>query len=248
MLNKPDIATFDISNYKICEKNDIKYLSITLDNKLSWQPDIAKWTARLSKPFEILSKQKHYTAQPSLKVVYNALIHTYLNFSVLNWGGKASEPVLNLFWIYKIKLWNFWKHPTKPLWMKLRPVDRFQRFGGQNTFLWGKIFAFIVCFNKKYSGEKIWDVTKKMWEALPSNSTLWSRAWWNLYKNHILTINKPFKMYAGKFTHSYENNLLLSHLNQCFKSIQTIHDYHTRLATSQTFFTQSKLFSRAVLP
>jgi len=35
MLNKPDIATFDISNYKICEKNDIKYLSITLDNKLS---------------------------------------------------------------------------------------------------------------------------------------------------------------------------------------------------------------------
>ena len=48
-----------------------------------------------------------------LKAVYNALIHPYLNYAVLNWAGHQ-----RLLRIYKTKLWNFWKHPTKPLWMK----------------------------------------------------------------------------------------------------------------------------------
>jgi len=55
-------------------------------------------------------------------------------------------------------------------------------------------------------------------------------------QNNILTINNLFKMSAGKFMHSYENNQLPSHFNQYFKSILTVHEYLTRLACSKNFF------------
>jgi len=41
-------------------------------------------------------------------------------------------------------------------------------------------------------------------------------------QNSILTINNLFKMSAGKFMHSYENNQHPSHFNQYFKSILTV--------------------------
>jgi len=34
-------------------------------------------------------------------------------------GQGFTNCHFNLLWYYKTKLWNFWKHPTKPLWVKL---------------------------------------------------------------------------------------------------------------------------------
>jgi len=70
-------------------------------------------------------------------------------------------------------------------------------------------------------------------------------------QNNILTINNVFKMPAGKFMHSYEDNQLPSHFNQYFKSIQTVHKYPPDLHVqkiSHFLLTQSKLFPRAMLP
>jgi len=50
-------------------------------------------------------------------------------------------------------------------------------------------------------------------------------------QNHIPTTNELFKISADEFMHSYENILLPSNFNQYFKSIQTIHNYSTRLVT-----------------
>ena len=60
-------------------------------------------------------------------------------------------------------------------------------------------------------------------------------------QNHILMANNLFKMSAGKFMHSCENNQLPSHFNQCFKSIQTVHKYPNRLATSKKFLSRVNL-------
>ena len=60
ILNRPkgDTAIFNISinSYQICEKKDIKYLGIILDNKPNWKPHIAKLTTQISKSCGILSK------------------------------------------------------------------------------------------------------------------------------------------------------------------------------------------------
>ena len=65
-----------------------------LDNKLSWKPHVRKVKTQLSRACGILSKLV-------LKVVYNSLIHPYLNYSILNWG-RASNATIQLL----IKLQN----------------------------------------------------------------------------------------------------------------------------------------------
>jgi len=80
-------------------KNDIKYLGIILDNKLNLKPHIAKLTTQISKSCGILSKLRHYTTQPVLEAVYNALIHPYLKYAVLNLGRASKttiQPLENL--------------------------------------------------------------------------------------------------------------------------------------------------------
>ena len=157
ILNRPkgDTAIFNISinSQQICEKNDIRYLSIILDNKLSWKPHIAKLTTQIFKSCGILSILRHYTTPPVLKAVYNALIHPYLNYAVLNWA-RASKTTI-------------------------QPLENLQN----------KAVKFLKTSNKATLGE--------------------------IYiKDNILTINNLFKMSAGKFMHSYENNQLPSHFNQ----------------------------------
>ena len=49
--------------------------------------------------WEIIKKLRHYTTQPVLKAVYNAQIHPYLNYAVLNWGRASKttiQPLENL--------------------------------------------------------------------------------------------------------------------------------------------------------
>jgi len=56
---------------------------------------------QLSRTCGVLSTLKHYTTQSVLKVVYNSLIHSYLNYSMLNWGRVSHANIQAL-----IKLQN----------------------------------------------------------------------------------------------------------------------------------------------
>ena len=79
----------------------IPTVGVLLDNKLSWKPHVQKVKTPLSRACGILSKLKHYTSPPVLKVVYNSLIHPYLNYSVLNWERASNATIKPL-----IKLQN----------------------------------------------------------------------------------------------------------------------------------------------
>ena len=81
-----------INNHTISPEDNLKYLGV-LHNKLSWKPHVQKVKTQLSRACGILFKLKHYTTLPVLKVVYNSLIHPYLNYSVLN-RGRASNATI----------------------------------------------------------------------------------------------------------------------------------------------------------
>jgi len=82
-------------HHSISPKDNLKYLGVLLENKLSWKPHVQKVKNQLSRACGVLSKLKHYTTQSILKVVYNSLIHPYLNYSILNWG-RASNATIQL--------------------------------------------------------------------------------------------------------------------------------------------------------
>jgi len=68
-------------------------------------------------------------------------------------------------------------------------------------------------------------------------------------RNHKLTINKQFKISAGKFMHSYENNLPPSNFNQFSnRSNNSYCNYPTDVQVHKIFPTQSKPFATTMLP
>jgi len=96
-------ASFKVitNNHNIFPEDNLKHLGVLLDNKSSWKPHVQKVKTQPSRTCGILSKLKHYTTLPVLKVVYNSLIHPYLNYPILNWGRASNETILPL-----IKLQN----------------------------------------------------------------------------------------------------------------------------------------------
>ena len=85
-LRKHNPASFKviINNHNISPEDNLKYLGVLLDKKFSWKPHVQKVKTQLSRACGILSKLKHYTTLPVLKVVYKSLIHPYLNYSIFN--------------------------------------------------------------------------------------------------------------------------------------------------------------------
>ena len=88
-----------INDHSISPEDNLKYLGVFLDNKLSWKPHVQKVKTQLSRPCTVLSKFKHYVTQSVLKAVYNSLIHPYLTYSILNWGRASNatiQPLIKL--------------------------------------------------------------------------------------------------------------------------------------------------------
>jgi len=90
-----------INNHSIAPKNNLKYLGVLLDNELSWKPHVQKVKTQLSRACGVISKLKHYTTQFVLKVVYNSLIHPYLNYSILSWGRASNATIQPLIKLQK---------------------------------------------------------------------------------------------------------------------------------------------------
>ena len=91
--HKHDLTSFKvmINNHSISPKDNLKYLSVLLDNKLSWKPHVQKVKTQLSRTCGILSKVKHYTTQSALKVVYNSWIHHGRPQKIFQGGGQRQH-------------------------------------------------------------------------------------------------------------------------------------------------------------
>jgi len=64
-----------INNHSISPEDNLIYLGVLPDNKLSWKPHVQKVKTELSRACGVISKLKHYTTQSVLEVVCNSLIH-----------------------------------------------------------------------------------------------------------------------------------------------------------------------------
>jgi len=67
-----------------------------LDDELNWKPQIEKLVTQLSNSCGMLFKLKHCTNISVLKSVYFALFHSYLTYSILNWGRVNKTTLLPL--------------------------------------------------------------------------------------------------------------------------------------------------------
>jgi len=77
----------------------------------------AHWPLCLVQAMDLHDDDGNIVVSVQLKPACNALIQPYVNYAVLNWE-RLQKLLFSLLWIYKTKLWNIWKHPTKALRMK----------------------------------------------------------------------------------------------------------------------------------
>ena len=98
LMNNHKNINFSVSinHHPISRQSSLKYLDVILDDELNWKPQIEKLVRQLSKSCGILFKLKHYTNISVLKSVYFALFHSYLTYSILNWGRANKTTLLPL--------------------------------------------------------------------------------------------------------------------------------------------------------
>ena len=90
------ISQCKINYHPISKHSSLKYLAIILDGKLNWKPQIEKFVTQLSKSCGMLFRLKHYSNISVLKSVYFALFHSYLTYSIHNWGRANKTTLLPL--------------------------------------------------------------------------------------------------------------------------------------------------------
>ena len=78
-----------MNNEILQEKENMKYLGVILDNKLTWKNHITQTNLRLSKGIGILYKLRQFVSQSTLKSLYFAFVQSNINYCLLNWGNAA---------------------------------------------------------------------------------------------------------------------------------------------------------------
>ncbi|MEC8569017.1 MAG: reverse transcriptase domain-containing protein [Pseudomonadota bacterium] len=107
----------------ISQKEEVKYLGVILDHKLSWKSHINSCTSNLSKCLWAVPRLRRYTNTSTLRLVYYALGYSYLQYGISVYG-KACKSVLQPLLVKSINqsneiLFAEYNSPSSPLFLKL---------------------------------------------------------------------------------------------------------------------------------
>ena len=83
-LKLPDLK---IANNQIERKNAIKVLGVMLDENVNWQEHIRTVENKIAKNIGLLYRAKYLLNESSLKCIYFAYIHSYLNYANIAWAN-----------------------------------------------------------------------------------------------------------------------------------------------------------------
>jgi len=121
MNNRNNIDfSVSISHHPISKQSSLKYLGVKLDDKLNWKPQSEKLVTQLFKSYGILFKLKRYITISVLKSAYFALFHSYLTYSILNWGRANKTTLLPLIRLQNkaMRTLEYYKTKTTVLYFK----------------------------------------------------------------------------------------------------------------------------------
>lgn len=84
-VNEPADETVQYNGVGIEQVDTIKYLSITLDNKLNWKPHIHDLSTKLASMTGMLTKIGKFMPVSIMKLLYFSLVHSRIDYGALNW-------------------------------------------------------------------------------------------------------------------------------------------------------------------
>ena len=75
-----------INNHDIERVNIMKFISVLLDDNLSWKEHIKHLENKIDKSIGLMHRGKPFLDKKSLLALYYSYIHSYLNYANLAWG------------------------------------------------------------------------------------------------------------------------------------------------------------------
>ena len=96
----PDTALY-IGNVKIKEVDEIKFLGVIIDKKLSWDAHITKLQKKLKAMIAVICRISPYIQPENYKALYHTLFESHLTYCISAWGGVSSHKTDVLFRIQK---------------------------------------------------------------------------------------------------------------------------------------------------
>ena len=71
-------------------RNCCKFLGLMIDHKLTWSEHISYTKSKISRSLYAMNRLKHMIGKQYLKTLYDSLVHSYLSYGVILWGGTYS--------------------------------------------------------------------------------------------------------------------------------------------------------------
>ena len=96
--NKPKF-TLTINNHILKQQHCTKYLGITIDDNISWNPHITKLKTQLAQTCFALSKLRKYANNKTMKKVYYSLFYSKIKYCISSWGASldsTNDPIVKL--------------------------------------------------------------------------------------------------------------------------------------------------------
>ena len=90
-----------IGEVKIKKVDEIRFLGVTIDNKLSWDAHITNFKKKLKATLAVISRISPYIQPENYKALYHTLFESHLTYCISSWGGVASHKTDTLFRIQK---------------------------------------------------------------------------------------------------------------------------------------------------
>ena len=97
-LKLPDLK---IANNEIERKKAIKFLRVMLDENVNWQEHIRTIENKIAKNIGLLYRAKYLLNESSLKCIYFAYIHSYLNYANIAWASTYRTKLKAIYLLQK---------------------------------------------------------------------------------------------------------------------------------------------------
>ena len=78
------------------QSDDIKYLGIKLDNKLTWENHVHKVKSEIIKYTSMFSKLRHYVPKPCLMSLYDSLVLSKISYAFEAFGIASQNKLKDL--------------------------------------------------------------------------------------------------------------------------------------------------------
>ena len=101
---------------------DFNFLGLTIDENLNWNAHIDKIASKISRSLGVITRLKNFLPLHVLWHLYNSLIMSHLQFSILAWGHKHKKLSIKQKRAIRVLTASKYNAHTEPLFKYLNQL------------------------------------------------------------------------------------------------------------------------------